>query len=286
MGSVIPLRNHHDSDEKEQLKNNNDFAESLFFDAEETDNSSDTDSKEEEQSLVNLKREIKLAKEALSILLNTPVDTEDTEIFIKWSEDVQKAKEHYRNLMKLFNEDIDADEEIKKQISKLETDALFLYTSYEKSNPFIEDAAEGEETTEITDNTSKSNLASSVETQLTTQPLQGNYVQPQPNTPIYININNGKLETQHITETKVDPTFLQNAVYDVKKAVGHGIRTVIKRGITILITVYASTFGTIFINQWFGFDLPSKIIKYMERIPLYDEILQLVNTIISNLKGL
>lgn len=183
MGSVIPLRNHHDSDEKEQLKNNNDFAESLFFDAEETDNSSDTDSKEEEQSLVNLKREIKLAKEALSILLNTHVE-EDTEAFIKWSEDVQKAKEHYRNLMKLFNEDIDADEEIEKQISELETLALLLYTPYEKSNPFIEDAAEGEEPIEITDNTSESDLVSSVETKLTTQPTQGSYVQPQPNTPI------------------------------------------------------------------------------------------------------
>lgn len=280
MGNIIPLRRDNNLNE-EQVKNE-DSAESLFFDVGETSSNSDSDSKEDEESLVNLKKEMKVAKETLLVLLKTPVNEEDTEAFIKWSEDVQKARNKYKELMRQFNSDTEMDEEIEEQIRNLETVAMFEYTSY-KNDTELDDASKKEEANKtITDN----NLVPLVETQVTNQSLQGNYVQPQPNTSININFNNGKLESHQITEAKVDPTFLQNAVYDVKKAVGHGIRTVIRRGISILIIFYASTFGTLFINQWFGFNLQSKIIKYMKLIPLYDEILQLVNTIINDFKGL
>lgn len=96
MGDVIPLRNNQEAHEEEQKENKNDFAISLFM--EDNKETSEND-KLDEQSLIELKKQIRLAKEELSILLNANVDENDTEIFLKWSEDITKAKEHYKELL-------------------------------------------------------------------------------------------------------------------------------------------------------------------------------------------
>jgi len=282
MGDVIPLRNNQEAHEEEQKENKNDFAISLFM--EDNKETSEND-KLDEQSLIELKKQIRLAKEELSILLNANVDENDTEIFLKWSEDITKAKEHYKELLAKYNEDFGLDNDIEKQIADMERAALFQYTSYSENNAKSEEANEKVEEPKPINNNNIVDVMPLTDTRVTTQPVgnQGNYVQTLPNTPVYININNGKVE-QHV-DNKKNPNFVRQIIYDVKNVLSNGIRAVIKWSVRLIMAVYSSMFLTLLINKWFGFELPLWLNKYLELIPLYDETVQIIDLILGQVRS-
>ncbi len=287
MGDIVSLRYYHqDINQEEQAENNNGLSESLFSDdaGEAKIKQSTEQDGQEEMRRLSLRNRILLKKESCLELEKAAVEP-DSLGYIQWYKDKEEAEKQYTGLLDEYSKLFSVDDELVELIRNLEHAALFINIDYESINDKSNETNKPDEVPETTNDTGKTDLVPSVETQVISQPLcnQGNYAQAVPNTPIVININNGKVEQSPIELKRSN--LLKETVYDAKITIGQVVRTIIRFCIRAILSIYASIFLTLLVNDWFGGILPLSIIKYFKLIPLYSKIADIVKFIVVHARG-